>query len=201
MADNKKRIIEKNRKLVIVGDGMCGKTCLLYSFVYNTFDSNHTPTIFDTYAASVQVEDKKITLTLFDTAGQEDFDRLRPLSYNDTNIVLICFNIDNQTSAKNVTEKWYPEIHHYCATCPIILVGCKKDLRTDLVTITDSTENCKQMLSIEDGKRLAAQIHADVYMECSAKTGEGVQDLFFHAAHLSLEKRSRQSTHHRCLLH
>ena len=60
MADNKKGIVEKNRKLVVVGDGMCGKTCLLYAFVYKTFDPNHTPTIFDTYAASVQLEDKKV---------------------------------------------------------------------------------------------------------------------------------------------
>ena len=61
MANKMKMIIEKPRKLVVVGDGMCGKTSLLYTFIYQTFDATHTPTIFDTYATEIQINGKKVS--------------------------------------------------------------------------------------------------------------------------------------------
>lgn len=64
MKNNQKPLIEKSRKLVIVGDGMCGKNCLLCAFAYDKFDPNHTPTIFETYASSVQVDNKMVSLLL-----------------------------------------------------------------------------------------------------------------------------------------
>lgn len=61
MANKSKTAIEKTRKLVVVGDGMCGKTSLLYAFIYKTFDPTHTPTIFDTYATETEVDGKKVS--------------------------------------------------------------------------------------------------------------------------------------------
>ncbi len=61
MANNKSIPIEKNRKLVVVGDGMCGKTSLLYAFMHKGFDPSHTPTIFETYALDIQVDGKKVS--------------------------------------------------------------------------------------------------------------------------------------------
>ncbi|CAJ0960828.1 unnamed protein product, partial [Ranitomeya imitator] len=63
--------------------------------------------------------------------GQEDYDRLRPLSYQDVNLVLICFDVTNPTSFDNVLIKWYPEVHHFCRGVPVVLIGCKTDLRMD----------------------------------------------------------------------
>ena len=68
-------------------------------------------------------------LALWDTAGQEDYDRLRPLSYPDTDVVLMCFALNNPDSFDNILEKWTPEVKHYCPHIPVILVGCKRDLR------------------------------------------------------------------------
>ena len=68
-------------------------------------------------------------LALWDTAGQEDYDRLRPLSYPDTDVVLMCFAINNLDSFDNILEKWLPEVKHYCPNIPVVLVGCKRDLR------------------------------------------------------------------------
>ncbi|CAF1011661.1 unnamed protein product [Adineta steineri] len=200
MATSKNGNLRKNKKLVIVGDGMCGKTCLLFAFKDDKFISNHDATIFDTYVADIQVDGKTIDLALFDTAGQEDFDRLRPLSYPDTNIVLICFSIDSSISATSVIEKWMPEIRHFCGPCPVILVGCKKDLRTDIQTITKLKHEGEKPMTTETGKQLAAQIKADAYMECSAKTREGVQELFVHAARLSLKKRTHYKKYRKCNL-
>ena len=71
----------------------------------------------------------KVELALWDTAGQEDYDRLRPLSYPDTDVILICFSIDSPDSLQNVVEKWTPEVRHFCPKVPVILVGNKRDLR------------------------------------------------------------------------
>ena len=68
----------------------------------------------------------QVELALWDTAGQEDYDRLRPLSYPDTDVILMCFSIDSPDSLENIPEKWTPEVKHFCPLVPIILVGNKK---------------------------------------------------------------------------
>jgi Ras family protein A len=122
---------EYRKKLVIVGDGACGKTCLLIVFSKGTFPEVYVPTVFENYVADVEVDGKHVELALWDTAGQEDYDRLRPLSYPDSHVVLICFAVDSPDSLDNVMEKWYSEVNHFCPTVPTVLVGCKSDLRDD----------------------------------------------------------------------
>ncbi len=79
--------------------------------------------------ANIKVDNHQVEMSLWDTAGQEDYDRLRPLSYPETNVILICFSIDLPSSLQSVTNKWIEEILHYCEGVPILLVGCKADLR------------------------------------------------------------------------
>ncbi|KAI2518453.1 ras homolog family member C [Homo sapiens] len=117
------------KKLVIVGDGACGKTCLLIVFSKDQFPEVYVPTVFENYIADIEVDGKQVELALWDTAGQEDYDRLRPLSYPDTDVILMCFSIDSPDSLENIPEKWTPEVKHFCPNVPIILVGNKKDLR------------------------------------------------------------------------
>ena len=65
----------------------------------------YIPTVFENYQTMVTYENKVIELALWDTAGQEDYDRLRPLSYPESNVLLIIFAIDYPTSLMNVEDK------------------------------------------------------------------------------------------------
>ncbi|KAH8860054.1 Cdc42 like [Schistosoma japonicum] len=97
-------------KCVVVGDGAVGKTCLLISYTTNKFPSDYVPTVFDNYAVTVMIGGEPYTLGLFDTAGQEDYDRLRPLSYPQTDVFLVCYSVTSVTSFKNVKEKVCPHL-------------------------------------------------------------------------------------------
>ncbi|KAI8883178.1 GTP-binding protein rhoA [Backusella circina FSU 941] len=174
------------RKLVIVGDGACGKTCLLIVFSRGTFPELYVPTVFENYVADVEVDGKHVELALWDTAGQEDYDRLRPLSYPDSHVILICFSIDSPDSLDNVQEKWISEVLHFCQGLPILLVACKKDLRNDPLKIEELRKTSQRPVTTDEGAGVAQKIGAYKYLECSAKTGEGVREVFESATRAAL---------------
>ncbi|KAJ3256148.1 GTP-binding protein Rho1 [Boothiomyces macroporosus] len=180
------------KKLVIVGDGAIGKTALLMVQSGQPYPENYLPTIFENYVSKIQYQSKTVELSLWDTAGQEDYDRLRPLSYPDTDIILLAFAICNPDSFDNITEKWHPETKHFLPNTTSILVGLKKDLRNDPAVIEElAKKNNKQPITYEQGVEKAHSVGAAKYFECSAKTGEGIQELFNYVAKASLYNKKK----------
>uniref|UniRef100_A0AC11BFE0 Ras homolog family member D n=1 Tax=Ovis aries TaxID=9940 RepID=A0AC11BFE0_SHEEP len=118
-------------KVVLVGDGGCGKTSLLMVFAEGAFPESYTPTVFERLAVNLQVKGKPVQLQIWDTAGQVDYDRLRPLFYPDASVLLLCFDVTSPHSFDNISNRWYPEVNHFCKEVPIVVVGCKTDLRKD----------------------------------------------------------------------
>jgi len=186
------------KKLVVVGDGACGKTSLLTVFSKDQFPEVHIPTVFETYVADIEVGGKHVELALWDTAGQEDYDRLRPLSYPDTDVMLMCFSVDSPDSLENIREKWTPEVKHFCPNVPIVLVANKTDLRNDSNTIRDLAKMKQEPLKSQEGCAMAEQINAFAYLECSAKSKEGVREVFETATKVALQ--AKKSIKARCRL-
>ncbi|TDL25140.1 signal transducer [Rickenella mellea] len=176
------------KKLVVVGDGGCGKTCLLIVYAENRFPEAYIPTVFENYVTQVQFDGKVVELALWDTAGQEEYDRLRPLSYPESDVILIVFSVDYPSSLGNVQDKWFPEVAHFCEGTPLILVGTKIDLRQDDQTRRMLAAQGQTTVSSERGGAVAREIGAR-YVECSAKTGVGVQDVFNLALKESVRKK------------
>ncbi|KAF9447071.1 hypothetical protein P691DRAFT_672196 [Macrolepiota fuliginosa MF-IS2] len=176
------------KKLVVVGDGGCGKTCLLIVYAENRFPEAYIPTVFENYVTQVHFEGKQIELALWDTAGQEEYDRLRPLSYPESDVILVVFSVDFPTSLANVLDKWYPEVSHFCESVPMILVATKTDLRTDDQTRRMLSAQGQSAVTGEQGQSVAKEIGAK-YVECSAKTGVGVKDVFTLALKESMKGR------------
>ena len=131
-------------------------------------------------------------LFAFPPAGQEDYDRLRPLSYPDTDVILMCFSIDSPDSLENIPEKWTPEVRHFCPTVPIVLVGNKKDLRYDDTTRKDLAKAKQEPVKTEEGRVMSEKIGAYTYLECSAKTNEGVRDVFETATRAALQTKRKK---------
>ena len=166
----------QNVKCVVVGDGAVGKTSLLISYTENRFPVDYVPTVFDNFTTGVEVDAKLINFALWDTAGQEEYSRLRALSYPETDVFLLCFSVIASASYDNIRSKWNPEIQHHCPDAKRMLVGTKIDLREDKETL----ENLKgEKLPTPDmGNELAKEIGAQMYLECSALTQEGLKRVF-----------------------
>jgi len=177
----------KRVKLVVVGDGAVGKTSLLISYATGEFPTEYLPTVFENYTAQMKREGEVILLHLWDTAGQEDYDRLRPLSYPGADVLLLCFSTISQASYDAIREKWAPEVHHYVPNIPHLLVGTKIDLRE--AKAPDPNSGKYEPISTEQGKAMADEIGAVKYMEVSSKTGKGLNEVFNEAVNLVLKER------------
>ena len=142
---------------------------------------------------------KTVELALWDTAGQEEYDRLRPLSYPETDLIFVCFAIDCPNSLDNVLDKvrfcsslcavdmrmltlvflvqWYPEVLHFCPYTPLILVGLKSDLRYKRTCIDMLKTQGLTPVTTEQGMAVAQKMNAQ-YMECSSREMVGVDEIF-----------------------
>jgi len=180
-------------KVVVVGDTSVGKTCLLIAYTTNAFPFEYIPTVFDNYSPGVMVDSKPYNIGLWDTAGSGDYDRLRPLSYPGTDVLVCCFSIDSELSFRSIKTKWIPEVTHYCPNVPVVLVGTKEDLREDKETQNALRERGENCITKEQGQQLAKEIGVAAYLECSSLEMRGLNKIFDTAIQICDQNRRGNS--------
>lgn len=157
--------------------GAVGKTALLHSYCNNSFPSGYEPTIFDNYSVVVMANGAPLTLALWDTAGQEDYDRLRPLSYPQTDCFLICYSLVNPESLSNAMTKWLPEVHFHAPNAKVLLVGCKSDLRDSPAYVEGLVAKGKSVVDEAEVCEMASRLGLPSF-RCSALTQRGLKNVF-----------------------
>ncbi|KAG5831253.1 hypothetical protein ANANG_G00301840 [Anguilla anguilla] len=169
---------ERKVKCVLVGDGAVGKTSLIVSYTTNGYPTEYVPTAFDNFAAVVAVDGKPVRLQLCDTAGQDEFDKLRPLCYTNADVFLLCFSVVSPASFQNVAEKWVPEIRRHRPRVPMVLVGTQSDLRQDVKVLIELAKYRERPVDPRDAQFCAQDIGAVSYVECSALTQKNLKEVF-----------------------
>ena len=184
-------------KCVVVGDAALGKTCAIVRFTTNAFPEEYIPTVNANFSADLTVDGRPIQLKLWDTAGVEDYDRLRPLSYSQTDVVIIAYSVVQPSSFENVKDKWIPEIRQHCPEVPIIFVGMKIDLRDKKDIVQRLKKQGLAPITYEMGFKLAKASGLTKFLECSALTRKGLKNVFGEAIRVVLypvEKSETKST-------
>ncbi|KAH7065862.1 ras family-domain-containing protein [Paraphoma chrysanthemicola] len=174
------------RKLVTVGTGAVGKTCANIVWMKGYFPEVYVPTVFENYVADIEFGSVHIEMAVWDTAGQEDYDRIRPLSYPDSHVIIINYGIDSPASLDNIAVHWISEVRHFCQGLPIVLAGLKGDLRHDQHTVQELAKCHEQPVTFQEGYNMAKMIGAAAFVECSAKTHEGVSAVYETATRLAI---------------
>lgn len=165
---------EMSVKCVLVGDNAVGKTALLVRFTSETFPDSYRPTVFENTGVEVYMDGVQISLGLWDTAGSDNFRQIRPRSYHQADVVLICYSVANPNSLASVLHKWNLEVRENLPKVPVLLVATQTDQRE----LGVHRASC---ITPAEGRRVAQEIHAKGYVECSALSNRGVQQVFEYA--------------------
>lgn len=162
-------------KVVFLGESTVGKTSIIASFASTTKDflEDQTPTIGACFSLqTVQVNGEDVKLKIWDTAGQERFRALTPMYYRDAQVAILVFAVNAEDSLERL-RSWHEDLTRDTRKMPAVIIAANKiDLERTVKTNT--------------GEQFAESIEA-TYMECSAKTKVGINELFAQAAELAVK--------------
>lgn len=178
-------------KCVVVGDGFVGKTALVGVFSSKQYSPSYVPTIFDNKIVGLQYKKTWINLGVFDTAGQEEYDKLRPMAYTDTDVFIVCFSMVDKDSLENILNKWAPEIERFSPKAKMLLVGTKLDLWAE-------NEYNGKAISQDFIDGIAQRIGAVDFIPVSALQHQGVEDVFRRVAEITIEETSGKKKRSEC---
>ena len=117
-------------KIILIGDGGCGKTSLVNQFVHRQFSSIYKTTIgvdITPYTVSIKETGEPVRFILWDMSGQSHFEKFRKRFYVGSSGALVLYDLTNARSYLNVPT-WVKEAHSNCKDIPIVAVGNKSDL-------------------------------------------------------------------------
>ncbi|GAP90561.2 putative GTP-binding protein rhoA [Rosellinia necatrix] len=172
-------LIDRPRmRFVFVGDSECGKSSLLLRFYRDTFTEHYTPTQYELFNKVVAVNDQDTDIELWDTSGDAALEQLSRLNYLAWDAVFLCFSIDSIRSFNHARTKWITQIRRYTGGAPLFFVGTKTDRRVGAGLWSPLYPNLETRITATEGSMTATALGATRYVECSAKTGQGIHGVF-----------------------
>jgi len=164
-------------KVLMIGDSSVGKSSILLRYTDNEFQEDHPCTIgVDFKSKRMKIRGKAISLSIWDTAGQEKFRSVTASYYRNTQGIVLTYDVTNEESFKSIAT-WLNEAQMYCTYDDVVklLVGNKIDKSEDRVIAKDA--------GVEFAKK-----HGMMYLECSAKTNTGIKEVFDELAFKIMER-------------
>ncbi|KAL6110032.1 rhoh [Pungitius sinensis] len=177
---------EMSVKCVLVGDSAVGKTALLVRFTSETFPDSYKPTVFENTGVEVYMDGVQISLGLWDTAGNDSFRHIRPRSYQQADVVLVCYSVANPNSLASVRHRWMAEVRENLPRVPVLVVATQTDLR-------EAGAHRGSCTTAAQGRRLAHEVRAKGYLECSSLGNRGVQQVFEYAVRTAVNQARKRA--------
>jgi small GTP-binding protein len=186
-------------KFVVVGEGTTGKTSFIMTLSNGSFpqylhDQRSIP-IIDSMEFKTIHKETQIKIELFDTAGQDDYDKIRPLIYPNTDVFLVCYSTMFPFSFERISTKWIPEIRQKSETLSpkIILIGTKIDLREEGKSVEKLKQKKETPITTEMGNQLKMEMNVDGFCEISSLNNFGVNEVINLAMEILFESKNEGS--------
>ncbi len=170
-------------KTIIVGNPGVGKTSITLRFATGTFRERYLPTIGVEFSVKdIEVQGKQVKLQTWDTGSHDRFSYVRPLYYKGSYGVLVVYDIASRESFDNL-DKWYEEVYSNCEEIiPAILIGNKADIEEERQVSKE------EALAYAEKKRAHYELHELPYYEVSAKSGQNIDEIYYHLTDMMIEK-------------
>lgn len=169
-------------KIIVLGMGAVGKSCLSIRFVQNTFFEEYEPTIENNYSKTITLNEKTYQIEILDTAGMETNEALKPPMYKARDCFILVYAINDPASFEYI-QNLHDDIVRILGkeTVPCVICGNKSDLGDE------------RKIPTQEGQRIATQYSA-AFLETSAKTGENVDDAMIQAVKEYLKTKPDEAT-------
>ncbi|XP_063837436.1 ras-related protein Rab-21 [Ostrinia nubilalis] len=170
-----------NFKVVLLGEGCVGKTSILLRYIEDKFNDKHLTTLQATFLnKKININGKRINLSIWDTAGQEKFHALGPIYYRNSNGAILVYDITDEDSFGKV-KNWVKELKKMLGSdIVLVIAGNKIDLEHD------------RTVPLEEAESYATMVGAK-HFYTSAKLNQGVEDLFLELTREMSERLERNS--------
>ncbi|XP_060063037.1 rho-related protein racD-like [Ylistrum balloti] len=165
----------------LVGDGMVGKTCLAKVFADTTFPDQYIATVQDNYSGQAWFGGDQYNITITDSAGEHEGSDVRRVSYCKSDVILLCYSVLDRESYDSLRSHWSRELGSFAKRCQVMVVALQTDKRQS------------KHVTTEEGRRMTKSIKANGFIECSARNGTDVKDVFENVVRMCLKNRKRKA--------
>ncbi|XP_023946372.1 ras-related protein Rab-21 [Bicyclus anynana] len=170
-----------NFKVVLLGEGCVGKTSILLRYIEDKFNDKHLTTLQATFLnKKLNINGKRINLSIWDTAGQEKFHALGPIYYRNSNGAILVYDITDEDSFGKV-KNWVKELKKMLGSdIVLVIAGNKIDLEHERMVPLDEAESYAEMVGAK-------------HFYTSAKLNQGVEELFLELTREMAERFEKNS--------